>query len=253
MTLSERIDKLNALIAALREWQATHPGYMRRGTLEEAITKDIRWARQEAIDAGCYVSALIIPPYAPSGSPPREVDPFLDVLDPPFESSLVGVVTRMIEKTIAVLRTRPGAPPQERGVTPPPRIRENTAFIITRARRGDAGRSEIVEAIRGAASRAGFRAETAAESELYGQTNVGILDAIVRAEYVIADFSYPRSSIYYEAGFARGIGKPMIYVVRKGARPPVYLSTGEVVFYSTPEELGENLCHRLSNFRQEHP
>jgi hypothetical protein len=42
-----------------------------------------------------------------------------------------------------------------------------------------------------------------------------IMAAIRDAEFVIADFSGSRGGVYYEAGFARGLGRPVIYCCRE--------------------------------------
>ena len=41
-----------------------------------------------------------------------------------------------------------------------------------------------------------------------------IIELITNCDFVIADLSYARPSVYYEAGFAEGLGKQVIYLAR---------------------------------------
>lgn len=42
-----------------------------------------------------------------------------------------------------------------------------------------------------------------------------ILDLISQSDLAVVDLTYARPSVYYEAGFASGLGKPVVYTVRK--------------------------------------
>lgn len=60
-------------------------------------------------------------------------------------------------------------------------------------------------------------------------TNEGISDRILaeirRAEFVIADFTGHRQSVYYEAGFARGLGRPVIWCCKQDDVPGLHFDT----------------------------
>jgi nucleoside 2-deoxyribosyltransferase len=42
-----------------------------------------------------------------------------------------------------------------------------------------------------------------------------IMAAIRDAEFVVADFSGNRGGVYYEGGYARGLGRPVVYCCRE--------------------------------------
>ena len=60
-------------------------------------------------------------------------------------------------------------------------------------------------------------------------TNEGISDRVLaeiqRAEFVIADFTGHRQSVYFEAGFARGLGRPVIWCCKQDDVPGLHFDT----------------------------
>ena len=60
-------------------------------------------------------------------------------------------------------------------------------------------------------------------------TNEGISDRVLaeiqRAEFVIADFTGQRQSVYFEAGFARGLGRPVIWCCQQDDVPGLHFDT----------------------------
>ena len=60
-------------------------------------------------------------------------------------------------------------------------------------------------------------------------TNEGISDRVLaeiqRAEFVIADFTGHRQSVYFEAGFARGLGRPVIWCCQQDDVPGLHFDT----------------------------
>jgi hypothetical protein len=59
-----------------------------------------------------------------------------------------------------------------------------------------------------------------------------ILDLISHCEIVIAEVSTENANVLYEAGFAKGIGKPVILVARRGSRIPADVQGLKRVEYS---------------------
>jgi len=64
---------------------------------------------------------------------------------------------------------------------------------------------------------------------------------------VIADFSGHRQGVYFEAGFALGLGKPVIWCCRKSDLDDAHFDTRQYnhLVWSTPDELREKLRERL--------
>lgn len=61
------------------------------------------------------------------------------------------------------------------------------------------------------------------------RTNEGISDRVLaeirRAEFVVADFTGQRQSVYFEAGFARGLGRPVIWCCRQDGVQGLHFDT----------------------------
>jgi hypothetical protein len=65
---------------------------------------------------------------------------------------------------------------------------------------------------------------------LYEEPKAGSIDDRLRTElltsrFVIADLTHENRGAYWEAGFAEGAGKPVIYICKKGHIPKVHFDT----------------------------
>lgn len=74
-----------------------------------------------------------------------------------------------------------------------------------------------------------------------------IVTEIRRSRFVIADFSGNRGGVYYEAGFAHGLGIPVIWTVHKDHLSKVHFDTRQYnhIVYETPDELRTMLTNRI--------
>lgn len=74
-----------------------------------------------------------------------------------------------------------------------------------------------------------------------------IIAEIRRSKYVIADFSGERGGVYFEAGFAFGLSRPVIWTVRKSDLAKVHFDTRQYnhLVYETAEELRQKLSNRI--------
>ena len=85
----------------------------------------------------------------------------------------------------------------------------------------------------------------------FKEHNNKICDEIVadirRSRFVVADFTGNRGGVYYEAGFAHGLGKPVIWTVREDRAKRLHFDTRQYnhILYTTPEELREKLLNRI--------
>lgn len=87
-----------------------------------------------------------------------------------------------------------------------------------------------------------------------------IIAEIRRSRFVVADFTCPttelankteplaRGGVYYEAGFAQGLGLPVIWTCRKNMIGYVHFDTRQYahIDWETPEELRDKLSKRIS-------
>lgn len=64
---------------------------------------------------------------------------------------------------------------------------------------------------------------------------------------LIADFTGQRGGVYFEAGFALGLGLPVIWTVRKSDFETLHFDTRQYnhIVWETPEELYEKLVNRI--------
>ena len=74
-----------------------------------------------------------------------------------------------------------------------------------------------------------------------------IIAEIRRSRFVVADFTRQRQGVYYEAGFALGLGRPVIFLCAKKEEKRVHFDTRQYnhIFWETPLELREKLKSRI--------
>jgi len=74
-----------------------------------------------------------------------------------------------------------------------------------------------------------------------------VLAGIRAAPFVVADFTGHRNGVYFEAGFARGLGKTVIHTCEMEDLERAHFDTRQLnhVLWTTPEELRERLYHRI--------
>lgn len=81
--------------------------------------------------------------------------------------------------------------------------------------------------------------------------NDGVLDKIIGdikvAPFVVADFTEHRNGVYFEAGFARGLGTPVIHTCRKDAFPKSHFDIQGLncIQWENPQQLADRLCDRI--------
>jgi nucleoside 2-deoxyribosyltransferase len=75
-----------------------------------------------------------------------------------------------------------------------------------------------------------------------------IIAEIRRSRFVVADFTGNRGGVYYEAGFAQGLGIPVIWSVRKDWLDRIHFDTRQYnhIVYDTPQELCRALTNRIA-------
>jgi nucleoside 2-deoxyribosyltransferase len=71
-----------------------------------------------------------------------------------------------------------------------------------------------------------------------------VLSDIRRSRFVIADFTGQRSGVYFEAGFAQGLGVPVIRTCARDESHKLHFDVNHYPFiFWTPESLGEFAEH----------
>jgi len=74
-----------------------------------------------------------------------------------------------------------------------------------------------------------------------------IIVEIRRSRFLIADFTGQRGGVYFEAGYAMGMGLPVIWLVHKSDVEKLHFDTRQYnhIVYETPAELYQKLCNRI--------
>ncbi len=106
---------------------------------------------------------------------------------------------------------------------------------------------------------AGYRPFRVDQKEHNNKIDDEIIAEIRRSRFVVADFtcgmiggtdgqvSISRGGVYYEAGFAQGLGIPVIWTCRADTIDHVHFDTRQYnhIVWSTPEELRQKLLNRI--------
>jgi hypothetical protein len=74
-----------------------------------------------------------------------------------------------------------------------------------------------------------------------------ILAEIRLAQFVVADFTLHRAGVYFESGFAMGLGRPVIWTCRKDQLGDAHFDTRQYnhIEWETPAELRKKLADRI--------
>jgi len=74
-----------------------------------------------------------------------------------------------------------------------------------------------------------------------------IVAEIRRSRYLVADFTGHRGGVYFEAGFALGLGLPVVWTCKKDHIDDAHFDTRQYnhITYETPEELRVKLLNRI--------
>jgi hypothetical protein len=126
------------------------------------------------------------------------------------------------------------------------KTRDNFAFIAMAMDGTSPELDDILDTIKAGASECGVLAERVDENETNERITDRILVAIEEAEYVIVDLSHERPNVYYEAGFAQGLGKIPIYTVREGTPVHFDLINYPVLRYKNMRSLREAISTRIA-------
>ncbi len=90
------------------------------------------------------------------------------------------------------------------------------------------------------------------EQEHVGRIDDEIVAEIRRSRFLVADFTHgeagARGGVYYEVGFAHGLGIPAILTCRSDRMPDLHFDTRQYnhIVWKTPEELRVKLVQRIS-------
>lgn len=103
------------------------------------------------------------------------------------------------------------------------------------------------QAIEPAIREAGYDPVRVDRTEHNNRIDDEIIAQIRASAFVVADFTGQRAGVYYEAGFAHGLARPVIFCVRSDQLEAVHFDTRQYshVPWTTPAELKPRLLNRI--------
>ncbi len=133
--------------------------------------------------------------------------------------------------------------------TPELEIRHGSVFVAMAMDDGHPELADVLDAIKRAAQSNNMAAERIDDQQTNEAITPRILDGIRSAEQVVADLTHERPNVYFEAGYAAGLGKVPVYIARRGAAVHFDLKDFPVIGFANLRELEIQLTARLSSLR----
>ena len=96
-------------------------------------------------------------------------------------------------------------------------------------------------AVKSAAQRLGMRAERAKDTTPDRRITDSMLRMIKTARFVVADLTHERPNVYFELGYARGIGKTVITIARRDTAVHVDVRDWSLLEYIDSRPLEQDL------------
>ena len=105
--------------------------------------------------------------------------------------------------------------------------------------------------IKPAVEAAGYESQRIDRKEHINKIDDEIMGELRRSRFLVADFTHgedgARGGVYYEAGFAHGLGIPVIFTCHEGDVETLYFDTSHYnhIVWTTPEDLRYKLKNRI--------
>jgi len=96
----------------------------------------------------------------------------------------------------------------------------------------------------------GFVADRIDETLSLDRINPRIEAGIAKSAFVVADLSEPSPNVFFEVGYAKGCGRPVILTAEKGTVLPFDLVDMPVLFWENQNELREGLNKLVATLRR---
>jgi hypothetical protein len=237
--IDERINTIEQFKEKLKAWQSSHDPKLR-----EWLNQNMHRVRRETIEANTHLILTVYPPPA-VGGPIMRVDPFDHMFDTVYLMSMVPNLVDMLDNTIGVLRN----PPQNDQPGPKARIQSEVqsgyAFVAMPMDEDDHQLVDVLEAIKAASKECDITAERIDDEERSERITDRMLESIRKAEFVIVDLTNERPNVFYEAGYAHGLGKIPIYIARAETHLHFDIRDYPVIMFRNMKELRERIVKRL--------
>ena len=123
------------------------------------------------------------------------------------------------------------------------------AFIAMPMDPDDHSLIDVLEAVKDAATKCGVNVERIDEVQSNEPITDRILESIQRAEYIIVDLTHSKPNVFFESGYAHGLGKIPIYFAKQGTKIEFDLKDYPVLFYRNLKELKDSLEKRIKGLK----
>jgi hypothetical protein len=238
---------VNEKITRLEEYKN---GLIKYGKTRDAavrgwLNQNADVVRSEIVKAGCFATLTVSPPPISGGLLYSNIDPFNYMFDPPYGRTLFPYITDMIDKTIGALRNPIASNAIGKSSSSHKRVEPGYAFIAMAIDNEDHQLADVLEAIKTSAANCNIRAERVDEVETNERITERILESIIKAEFVIVDLTKERPNVFWEAGFAHGLGKIPVYLARHGTTIHFDLKDYPIIIFRNMKELKEQLTKRF--------
>ncbi|MEA1900773.1 MAG: hypothetical protein U9N47_08415 [Thermodesulfobacteriota bacterium] len=123
---------------------------------------------------------------------------------------------------------------------------KNQAFVMMSISADDTELEDVLNAIKRATKKHDIECKRVDEVHHSGKITDLILEYINISRYLICDISKERPNVYYELGYAHGIGKEVILIAKHGTTMHFDIKDYNTIFYKNMTELENSLSKRIS-------
>lgn len=134
-----------------------------------------------------------------------------------------------------------------------PAIRPNTAFIMMAMEKGRSDLDDVADTIKRACKAFGITAMRADDIEHEDVITKRIIDQIRTSEFLLADLTRERPSVYYEVGYAHALGRRVILYRKEGTNIHFDLAAYNCPEYPNLRGLENMLVRRLETLTGQRP
>ena len=122
---------------------------------------------------------------------------------------------------------------------------KNHAFVMMSISQDDVELVDVLNSIKRATKKFDIECKRVDEIHHSGKITDLILEYINISKYLICDISRERPNVYYELGYAHGIGKEVILIAKQGSKMHFDIKDYNTIFYRNMTELEESLIARI--------
>jgi hypothetical protein len=116
----------------------------------------------------------------------------------------------------------------------------------------DASLEDVLDTIKATCDECSIRAKRIDEDQSNDRITDRIVESIRTAEFVIVDLTLARPNVFFEAGFAHGLGKTPIYIAKHGTKPEFDIKDYPIIFFRNMRDLKVGLTARLKALSASH-